>query len=117
MLQAARPHTLLLSRETEPAFIASLKNGLVNAQSDTFIDFFDSDDPGSFEAGEGEVRFIVWQEATISKRALGTLRSSTAAMTIVFIHSALSDPERPDRRLASVVAHADESAIFRSLVQ
>jgi ATP-dependent DNA helicase RecQ len=117
MLQATHPHTLLLSRSTNPASLDSLRKRLSDTRSDTFIDLYDADDPGSFAAGEGELRFIVWQDAVMSRRALGSLASSPSAMTIVFIQASLPDPERPDRRLASVVAHADESAVLRSLIQ
>lgn len=117
MLQAAHPHTVMLPLHMDPAVVSGIRQRLSEARSDTFIDLFDPEDPGTFQAGEGELRFIVWKNETMSAQALWSLESSPSAMTIVFIHSSLPDPERPDRRLASVVTHADESSVMRRLTQ
>jgi hypothetical protein len=117
MLQAAHPHTVLLPFHTDAAVVSGMRKRLSEARSDTFIDLFDPENPGTFQAGEAELRFIVWNNETMSVAALWSLESSPSAMTIVFIHSSLPDPERPDRRLASVVTHVDESSVMRRLMQ
>lgn len=117
MLQACHPHTLLLPRSASQPFIETIRTRLRNTRSDTFIDFFDTSDTNSFQAGEGEFRFIVWLDGVMPEKAQTSLRNSTSAMTVVFIDDGLPDPARPDRRFASVIASTDAPAVMRRLMQ
>lgn len=117
LLQKVRPHTLLLPFSTPVALQHAIRQRLRNTRSDTFIDFFKPTDTTSYDAGQGEVRFIVWLDAAMSESAMVSLTHSSSAMTVVFINSSLPDPRRPDRPLVSVAAHTDESTVMRSLTQ
>lgn len=117
LLQKVHPHTLLLPFSTPMALQHAVRQRLRDTRSDTFIDLFKPTDTGSYDAGQGEVRFIVWLDAAISEKAMVSLAHSSSAMTVVFINSSLPDPGRPDRSLVSVVAHTDESTVMRSLMQ
>ena len=117
LLQKVHPHTLLLPCSTPMALQHVVRQRLRDVRSDTFIDFFKPTDVHSYDAGQGEVRFIVWLDGAMSEGAMVSLTHSTSAMTVVFINSSLPDPVRPDRSLASVAAHMDESTVMRSLIQ
>jgi ATP-dependent DNA helicase RecQ len=117
ILQACHPHTLLLPRATPQPLVETIRKRLRDTRLDTFVDFFDPTDTNSFQAGEGEFRFIVWLDAAMSEKARASLSNSTSAMTVVFIDAALPDPSRPDRLFISVIAHTDASAVMRRLTQ
>lgn len=117
LLQTVQPHTLLLPFSTPTSLQHAVRQRLRTTQSDTFIDFFSPTDTGSYDAGQGEVRFIVWLDPAMSERAMDSLTHSPSAMTVVFINSNLPDPGRPDRPLASVTAYTDESTVIRGLMQ
>lgn len=116
LLQKVRPHSLWIPQSASDRLIDSIVNQLVAVRSDTFIDRFDPRDPTALRGGSDEVRFLLWLEPIITREAAAALRTSPSALTIVFIHSHLPDPDRPDRPWSSVVAHADEDAVLRKLI-
>jgi ATP-dependent DNA helicase RecQ len=116
LLQKVRPHSLWIPQSASDRLIDSVVNQLVAVRSDTFIDRFDPRDPTALRGGSDEVRFLLWLEPMITRESAAALRTSPSALTIVFIHSHLPDPDRPDRPWSSVVAHADEDAVLRKLI-
>jgi hypothetical protein len=85
-------------------------------RSDCFVDRFDPRDPTNLRGSSGEVRVVLWLESTITTEAAAALQTSSSSLTVVFISGQLPDPNRPDRRWASVVAHSDEETVLRKLL-
>lgn len=116
LLQKVRPHSLWIPQSASDRLVDSIVNQLVAVRSDTFVDRFDPHDPTALRGGSDEVRFVLWLEPMITPESAAALRTSPSALTLVFIHSHLPDPDRPDRPWSSVVAHADEDAVLRKLI-
>ena len=116
LLQKVRPHSLWIPHSASDSLIDSIITQLIAVRSDTFVDRFDPRDPTALRGGSTEVRFLLWLEPMITPEAAAALRTSPSALTVVFIHTQLPDPSRPDRPWSSVVAHADEDTVLRKLI-
>jgi ATP-dependent DNA helicase RecQ len=116
LLQKVHPHSLWIPYSASNRLVDSIVTQLVSVRSDTFVDRFDPRDPTSLRGGSDEVRFVLWLESMITPEAAAALRTSPSALTVVFIHNQLPDPDRPDRTWSSVVSHADEDAVVRKLI-
>lgn len=116
LLQKVRPHSLWIPHSASDSLIDSIITQLIAVRSDTFVDRFDPRDPTALRGGSAEVRFLLWLEPMITPEAAAALRTSPSALTVVFIHTQLPDPNRPDRPWSSVVAHADEDTFLRKLI-
>jgi ATP-dependent DNA helicase RecQ len=116
LLQKVRPHSLWIPYSASDRLVDSIVTQLIAGRSDTFVDRFDTRDSAALRGGSDEVRFLLWLEPMITPEAAGALRTSPSALTVVFIHSQLPDPSRPDRPWSSVISHADEDAVLRKLI-
>ena len=115
MIQKVRPHSLIVSSKLSDSVFEKLVSNLVKFKSDTFIDRANFSSSNEISGGHDEIRFIVWDEQSISRNFVESLRASECAMTVVFVDSLLSDPYREDRKWLSVLNHADELTIIRRI--
>lgn len=116
LLQKTRPHTLLVPQTLSETLTEALITQMAAFRSDCFVDRFDPRDPTNLRGSSGEVRFVLWLESTITTETAAALQTSSSSLTVVFISGQLPDPNRPDRRWASVVAHSDEETVLRKLL-
>lgn len=116
MLQKVRPHSLLIPKATSDSLVNPLIDLMTKMRSDTFVDRFDPLDSSVLFGATDEVRLLLWMESMITPQAAEALRVSSSAMTVVFIHTHLPDPYRPERPWASIITHADQDTVLRKLI-
>jgi ATP-dependent DNA helicase RecQ len=115
ILGRLRPHTVLLPYDAPPSVVEAVRTVVLRQGSDVFIDRFDPDDPTTADAGEGEIRLVLWTSATISAEMLTSLRTSPGSLCAMLVDRRVPDPVRPDRPLTDVLDCADETEVLRAV--
>lgn len=117
LLDTVNPHTISIERGYEEVFrphaMAAVGRSTVHH---AFVDRIDARTEDQLHAGRGEVRVIVWG-CNSTTPVPPELWLSAAALEILVIPTALSDPDYPGRRLIDTTPHMHATDLIERLTR
>jgi hypothetical protein len=109
---AVECHTIAVERSFAQLHAAVIERALPRSGANVFIDTIDADAPEQWQAGEGEVRIVIW--GNVRPPALpDVLRLSEAHLEILIVPSELPHPHHSARRFIDTTPHVHVADLLR----
>lgn len=109
------PHTVAMTACEDHRIEEKLLLSLSKSRANIFFDKFESEDTFSLHCGIGEIRIVIWTKPILPTHATLDLWSDYGGHTVLVVGSQVPDPNRPDRRLLSMVPHTTHLDFLRAV--
>jgi ATP-dependent DNA helicase RecQ len=111
---AVECHTVALERNFAQLHAFAIERALPRGGNDVFIDTIDADAPDQWQAGEGEVRLVIWGDES-QPTLPDVLRLSEANLEILVLPSNFPHPHHPARRFIDTTPHIHAADLLHLL--
>lgn len=115
LIKRMNPHTVATTVCEDHRITEKLLQTLSKSRANIFFDKIESEDTFSLQCGIGEVRIVIWMKPVLPPHAALDLWSDYGGHTVLVMGSQVPDPNRPDRRLLSMVPHTTHLDFLRAV--